>query len=167
MQARTGQFRPLAQLGHSFSRPFIASRQPHHPLCFSDLVDLSQRRCAPPGLHQLGEEVGVAPPLSTQYVISLFVFDMAFGELLPGALARCGTQEALSLASEMRKNLWCASCVWRPPHPMGFTILPLTGTSNEGLEPHKARYHGSGGWEGTDEAVNVQPCSLAGRDVQP
>lgn len=83
---------------------------------------------------------------------------------LPDAVERA---KALSLASEMRKNLWYATCVRSPPHPMGFTILPLTGTPNEGLQPHKAKYHGSGGWEGTDEAVNVQPCSPAGRDVQP
>jgi DHA1 family bicyclomycin/chloramphenicol resistance-like MFS transporter len=40
-----------------------------------------------PALRQIGEEVGVAPPLSTQHVISVFIFGMAFGELLMGPLS--------------------------------------------------------------------------------
>lgn len=40
-----------------------------------------------PGLRQIGLEFGVAPPLSTHHVISLFIFGMAFGELLVGPLS--------------------------------------------------------------------------------
>jgi DHA1 family bicyclomycin/chloramphenicol resistance-like MFS transporter len=40
-----------------------------------------------PGLRDIGADVGVSPPLSTQHVISLFIFGMAFGELLLGPLS--------------------------------------------------------------------------------
>lgn len=51
-----------------------------------------------PALRQIGEDVGVAPPLSTQHIISLFVFGMAFGELLLGPLSDAmGRKKALVL----------------------------------------------------------------------
>lgn len=51
-----------------------------------------------PGLRQIGEEVGVALPLSTQHIISLFIFGMAFGELLLGPLSDAmGRKQALVL----------------------------------------------------------------------
>ncbi|TCV73844.1 MFS transporter [Neorhizobium sp. R1-B] len=51
-----------------------------------------------PALRQIGEEVGVAPPLSTQHVISLFIFGMVFGELLLGPLSDAiGRKKALVL----------------------------------------------------------------------
>lgn len=51
-----------------------------------------------PALRQIGEEVGVAPPLSTQYIISLFIFGMAFGELFLGPLSDAiGRKKALVL----------------------------------------------------------------------
>lgn len=51
-----------------------------------------------PALRQIGEEVGVAPPLSTQHIISLFIFGMAFGELLVGPLSDAiGRKKALVL----------------------------------------------------------------------
>ncbi|MBP1844658.1 DHA1 family bicyclomycin/chloramphenicol resistance-like MFS transporter [Rhizobium petrolearium] len=51
-----------------------------------------------PGLRQIGEELGVTPPLSTQHVISLFIFGMAFGELLLGPLSDAmGRKKALVL----------------------------------------------------------------------
>ena len=51
-----------------------------------------------PGLRQIGDELGVAPPLSTQHVISLFIFGMAFGELLLGPLSDAmGRKKALVL----------------------------------------------------------------------
>lgn len=51
-----------------------------------------------PGLRQIGEEVGAAPPLSTQHIISLFIFGMAFGELLLGPLSDAmGRKKALVL----------------------------------------------------------------------
>lgn len=40
-----------------------------------------------PGLRAIGAEFGEAPPLSTHHVISLFIFGMAFGELLLGPLS--------------------------------------------------------------------------------
>ncbi|MEI2296539.1 multidrug effflux MFS transporter [Ensifer sp. MJa1] len=51
-----------------------------------------------PGLRQIGADVGVTPPLSTQHVISLFIFGMAFGELLLGPLSDAmGRKRALVL----------------------------------------------------------------------
>ncbi|NUS69174.1 MAG: multidrug effflux MFS transporter [Ensifer adhaerens] len=51
-----------------------------------------------PGLRQIGADVGVAPPLSTQHVISLFILGMAFGELLLGPLSDAlGRKRALVL----------------------------------------------------------------------
>ncbi|MBB2908672.1 DHA1 family bicyclomycin/chloramphenicol resistance-like MFS transporter [Rhizobium sp. RAS22] len=51
-----------------------------------------------PALRQIGEEVGVAPPLSTQHIISLFIFGMAFGELFLGPLSDAiGRKNALVL----------------------------------------------------------------------
>ncbi|MEY9781998.1 multidrug effflux MFS transporter [Sinorhizobium fredii] len=51
-----------------------------------------------PGLREIGADVGVAPPLSTQHVISLFIFGMAFGELLLGPLSDAiGRKKALLL----------------------------------------------------------------------
>ncbi|MDW5313908.1 multidrug effflux MFS transporter [Rhizobium sp. PL01] len=51
-----------------------------------------------PGLRQISEDVGTAPPLSTQHVISLFIFGMAFGELLLGPLSDAmGRKKALVL----------------------------------------------------------------------
>jgi len=40
-----------------------------------------------PGLREIGLELGVAPPLSTHHIISLFIFGMAFGELVIGPLS--------------------------------------------------------------------------------
>ena len=49
-----------------------------------------------PGLREIGREVTAAPPLSTQHVISLFIFGMAFGELLLGPLSDAiGRKKAL------------------------------------------------------------------------
>lgn len=51
-----------------------------------------------PGLRQIGADVGVAPPLSTQHIISLFILGMAFGELLLGPLSDAmGRKKALVL----------------------------------------------------------------------
>ncbi|MET0528729.1 MAG: MFS transporter [Microvirga sp.] len=51
-----------------------------------------------PGLRAIGAEFGVRPPLSTQHVISLFIFGMAFGELLLGPLSDAmGRKKALVL----------------------------------------------------------------------
>lgn len=51
-----------------------------------------------PGLRQIGVELGVSPPLSTQHVISLFILGMAFGELLLGPLSDAiGRKKALVL----------------------------------------------------------------------
>lgn len=51
-----------------------------------------------PGLRQIGEDVGVAPPLSTQHVISLFILGMALGELLLGPLSDAiGRKNTLAL----------------------------------------------------------------------
>ncbi|PYE86465.1 multidrug effflux MFS transporter [Phyllobacterium leguminum] len=51
-----------------------------------------------PGLRQIGADVGVTPPLSTQHVISLFIFGMAFGELFLGPLSDAiGRKKALVL----------------------------------------------------------------------
>lgn len=49
-----------------------------------------------PGLRQIGLELGVAPPLSTHHVISLFIFGMAFGEIVIGPLSDAfGRKQAL------------------------------------------------------------------------
>jgi len=49
-----------------------------------------------PGLRQIGLELGVAPSLSTHHVISLFIFGMAFGELVIGPLSDAfGRKQAL------------------------------------------------------------------------
>jgi MFS transporter, DHA1 family, multidrug resistance protein len=51
-----------------------------------------------PGLRAIGAEVGVTPPLSTRHIISLFIFGMAFGELLLGPLSDAmGRKKALVL----------------------------------------------------------------------
>lgn len=51
-----------------------------------------------PGLHQIGEDVVGGPPLSTQHIISLFIFGMAVGELLLGPLSDAmGRKKALVL----------------------------------------------------------------------
>ena len=51
-----------------------------------------------PALRAIGAEVGAAPPLSTQHVVSLFVFGMVFGELLLGPLSDAmGRKRALLL----------------------------------------------------------------------
>lgn len=51
-----------------------------------------------PGLRAIGADVGVSPPLSTQHIISLFIFGMAFGELLLGPLSDAlGRKKALVL----------------------------------------------------------------------
>lgn len=51
-----------------------------------------------PGLRAIGSDVGVSPPLSTQHIISLFIFGMAFGELLLGPLSDAlGRKKALML----------------------------------------------------------------------
>ncbi len=51
-----------------------------------------------PGLRQIGTDLGVRPPLSTQHVISLFILGMAFGELLLGPLSDAmGRKRALVL----------------------------------------------------------------------
>ena len=51
-----------------------------------------------PALRDIGADVGVVPPLSTQHVISLFIFGMAFGELLLGPLSDAiGRKKALVL----------------------------------------------------------------------
>jgi MFS transporter, DHA1 family, multidrug resistance protein len=49
-----------------------------------------------PALRRIEAEVGVTPPLSTQHVISLFIFGMVFGELLLGPLSDAmGRKKAL------------------------------------------------------------------------
>src|SRR5690606_11319247 len=51
-----------------------------------------------PGLREIVDEVGAAPPLSTQHIISLFIFGMAFGELFLGPLSDAlGRKKALVL----------------------------------------------------------------------
>ncbi|WP_245423525.1 MFS transporter [Rhizobium subbaraonis] len=51
-----------------------------------------------PGLRDIGAEVTAAPPLSTQHIITLFIFGMAFGELLMGPLSDAvGRKRALLL----------------------------------------------------------------------
>lgn len=51
-----------------------------------------------PGLRQIGEDMGATPPQSTQHVISLFIFGMAFGELFLGPLSDAvGRKKALVL----------------------------------------------------------------------
>jgi DHA1 family bicyclomycin/chloramphenicol resistance-like MFS transporter len=51
-----------------------------------------------PGLRLIGAELGAAPPLSTQHIISLFIFGMCFGELLLGPLSDAwGRKPALVL----------------------------------------------------------------------
>ena len=51
-----------------------------------------------PGLRDIGAQVTPAPPLSTQHIISLFIFGMAFGELLLGPLSDAiGRKTALLL----------------------------------------------------------------------
>ncbi|WP_313618060.1 multidrug effflux MFS transporter [Agrobacterium sp.] len=51
-----------------------------------------------PGLRQIVDDVGTAPPLSTQHIISLFIFGMAFGELFLGPLSDAmGRKKALVL----------------------------------------------------------------------
>ena len=51
-----------------------------------------------PGLRQIGADLGVQPPLSTQHIISLFILGMAFGELLLGPLSDAmGRKRALVL----------------------------------------------------------------------
>jgi DHA1 family bicyclomycin/chloramphenicol resistance-like MFS transporter len=51
-----------------------------------------------PGLRQIGMDVQPSPPLSTQHIISLFIFGMAFGELFLGPLSDAmGRKKALVL----------------------------------------------------------------------
>lgn len=51
-----------------------------------------------PGLRMIGADVGVAPPLSTQHVVSLFIFGMVFGELFVGPISDAiGRKPALVL----------------------------------------------------------------------
>jgi MFS transporter, DHA1 family, multidrug resistance protein len=51
-----------------------------------------------PGLRAIGADVGASPPLATQHIISLFIFGMAFGELLLGPLSDAiGRKNALVL----------------------------------------------------------------------
>lgn len=51
-----------------------------------------------PALRLIEAEVGVSPPLSTQHLVSLFVFGMVFGELLFGPLSDAiGRKKALVL----------------------------------------------------------------------
>lgn len=51
-----------------------------------------------PALRTIGADLGAAPPLSTQHVVSLFVFGMVFGELLLGPLSDAmGRKRALLL----------------------------------------------------------------------
>jgi MFS transporter, DHA1 family, multidrug resistance protein len=40
-----------------------------------------------PGLRDIGVEVDAAPPLSTQHIVSLFIFGMVFGELFLGPIS--------------------------------------------------------------------------------
>ncbi|GGB08844.1 MFS transporter [Brucella endophytica] len=61
-----------------------------------------------PGLRVIGAEVGVSPPLSTQHIISLFIFGMVFGELLLGPLSDAmGRKRALLLGLAV----YCAGTV--------------------------------------------------------
>lgn len=49
-----------------------------------------------PALHLVETELGKSPPLTTQHIISLFVFGMAFGELLLGPISDAiGRKKAL------------------------------------------------------------------------
>ena len=68
-----------------------------------------------PGLREIGADVGVSPPLSTQHVISLFIFGMAFGELLLGPL---------SDAIGRKKSLVLGLCVYAA----GTVIAMLAGS---------------------------------------
>lgn len=65
--------------------------------CLTSLTSISIDALLP-GLRQIGADVGAAPPLSTQHVISLFILGMAFGELLLGPLSDAiGRRKALVL----------------------------------------------------------------------
>ena len=65
--------------------------------CLTSLTSISIDALLP-GLRQIGADVGAAPPLSTQHVISLFILGMAFGELLLGPLSDAmGRKKALVL----------------------------------------------------------------------
>ena len=65
--------------------------------CLTSLTSISIDALLP-GLRQIGADVGAAPPLSTQHVISLFIFGMVFGELLLGPLSDAlGRKKALLL----------------------------------------------------------------------
>lgn len=51
-----------------------------------------------PALRQISAEVGLAPPLSTQHIISIFILGMAFGEILIGPMSDAmGRKKALVL----------------------------------------------------------------------
>ncbi|NTJ43464.1 multidrug effflux MFS transporter [Agrobacterium larrymoorei] len=51
-----------------------------------------------PGLRQIGEEVTQSPLLSTRHIISIFIFGMAFGELIIGPISDAmGRKKALLL----------------------------------------------------------------------
>lgn len=65
--------------------------------CLTSLTSISIDALLP-GLRQIGADVGAAPPLSTQHIISLFILGMAFGELLLGPLSDAlGRKKALVL----------------------------------------------------------------------
>ncbi|WP_426228812.1 multidrug effflux MFS transporter [Pararhizobium sp. DWP3-4] len=65
--------------------------------CLTSLTSISIDALLP-GLRQIGADVGAAPPLSTQHVISLFILGMACGELLLGPLSDAlGRKKALVL----------------------------------------------------------------------
>ncbi len=65
--------------------------------CLTSLTSISIDALLP-GLRQIGADVGAAPPLSTQHIISLFILGMACGELLLGPLSDAlGRKKALVL----------------------------------------------------------------------
>lgn len=65
--------------------------------CLTSLTSISIDALLP-GLRQIGADVGAAPPLSTQHIISLFILGMACGELLLGPLSDAlGRKKALIL----------------------------------------------------------------------
>ena len=65
--------------------------------CLTSLTSISIDALLP-GLRLIGADVGAAPPLSTQHIISLFILGMACGELLLGPLSDAlGRKKALVL----------------------------------------------------------------------
>lgn len=74
-----------------------------------------------PGLRAIGEDLGVAPPLSTHHIISLFIFGMAFGELALGPIADAiGRKPALLLGLGIYA---CGTVIALSSHSLELVIL--------------------------------------------